>query len=235
MHDLYNITDTFEHAFEQQQTCRNKGLQPGQDQAECLQGFLVPHCVGKAALKHGSSTKAACVTVTLFMCTCVLTCCRPAGPLHAAAASPLLLVQMYTDLRAELDDVQGGFCPGLEAPFGQLNIAFKRLTVPNFLNPDGSVPPSTHPGLPWWDMMRYMWRGVASVRVRGLTAVLANTDNPHVGLRDEKLALTAATLSVAVVAGRIDLTTTKMSTFAHTAAPGAGPGACGVVLLLCSR
>jgi len=35
---------------------------------------------------------------------------------------------MYTDLKAELDEVQGGYCPGMEAPFGQLNIAFKRLT-----------------------------------------------------------------------------------------------------------
>lgn len=131
---------------------------------------------------------------------------------------------MYTDIKAELDDVQGSFCPGLEAPFGQLNLAFKRITVPNFLNPDGTIPPSTHPGLPWWDMMGYMWRGVASVRIRGLTAVLANTQSPHVGLKDEKLALTAATLSVAVAAGKIEVTTTNMSALAHAAAPDAGQG-----------
>src|SRR5689334_8484488 len=94
-----------------------------------------------------------------------------------------VLLQMYTDIKAELDDVQGAFCPGLEAPFGQLNLAFKRITVPNNLNPDGSVPPSTHPGLPWWDMMGYMWRGVANVRLRGLTAILTNTENPHVRAR----------------------------------------------------
>lgn len=134
---------------------------------------------------------------------------------------------MYTDLKAELDDVSGGFCPGLEAPFGQLNAAFKRLTVPNALNADGSVPPSLHPGLPWWDMMRYMWRGVASVRVRGLTAVLANTANPHVGPRDEKLVLTAATLGVSVVAGHIELTSTNMSACAHAQTPVATPGARG--------
>ncbi|WIA10179.1 hypothetical protein OEZ85_010383 [Tetradesmus obliquus] len=133
-------------------------------------------------------------------------------------------MKMYTDVKAELDDVQGGFCPGLEAPFGQLNIAFKRLVTPNNLNPDGSVPPSVHPGLPWWDMTGYMWRGVASVRLRGLTVVLANTESPHVGLRDEKLALTAATLNLGVAAGRIDLTATKLSAFAHMAAPDARSG-----------
>lgn len=148
---------------------------------------------------------------------------------HELAARYILIchdawLQMYTDIKAELEDVQGAFCPGLEAPFGQLNLAFKRITVPNFLNPDGSIPPSTHPGLPWWDMMGYMWRGVASVRIRELTAVLANTQNPHVGVRDEKLALTAATLSIAIAAGKIDVTTTNMSALAHAAVPDAGPG-----------
>jgi len=55
--------------------------------------------------------------------------------------------------------------PGLEAAFGQLNAAFKRLTVPSAIQPDGSLPSPPAPGtpmgvpLPWWDMMRYMWRG----------------------------------------------------------------------------
>jgi hypothetical protein len=131
---------------------------------------------------------------------------------------------MYTDIKAELEDVQGAFCPGLEAPFGQLNIAFKRLVTPNALNPDGTVPPSVHPGLPWWDMMRYMWRGVASVRVRNLTAVLANTLNPHVRPRDERLALTAATLSVSMAAGRIDMTTTSITAHAHALPPDSSLG-----------
>jgi hypothetical protein len=131
---------------------------------------------------------------------------------------------MYTDIKAELEDVQGAFCPGLEAPFGQLNIAFKRLVTPNALNPDGTVPPSVHPGLPWWDMMRYMWRGVASVRVRNLTAVLANTLKPHVRPRDERLALTAATLSVSVAAGRIDMTTTSITAHAHALPPDSSLG-----------
>jgi hypothetical protein len=133
---------------------------------------------------------------------------------------------MYTDLKAELEDVQGAFCPGLEAPFGQLNIAFKRLVTPNALNPDGTVPPSVHPGLPWWDMMRYMWRGVTSVRVRNLTAVLANTLNPHVRPRDERLALTAATLSISLAAGRIDLTTTNITAHAHALPPDGSLGEC---------
>lgn len=144
-------------------------------------------------------------------------------------------LQMYTDLKAELEDVQGAFCPGLEAPFGQLNIAFKRLVTPNALNPDGTVPPSTHPGLPWWDMMRYMWRGVASVRVRNLTAVLANTLNPHVRPRDERLALTAATLSILVAAGKIDMTTTNITAHAHALPPDASLGECwasGTVLFV---
>lgn len=154
--------------------------------------------------------------------------------LHLLPLPALPFHQMYTDVKAELDDVQGGFCPGLEAPFGQLNIAFKRLVTPNNLNPDGSVPPSVHPGLPWWDMTGYMWRGVASVRLRGLTVVLANTESPHVGLRDEKLALTAATLNLGVAAGRIDLTATKLSAFAHMAAPDARSGGQQWQLILAS-
>jgi hypothetical protein len=138
----------------------------------------------------------------------------------------LFWLQMYTDLKAELEDVQGAFCPGLEAPFGQLNIAFKRLVTPNALNPDGTVPPSVHPGLPWWDMMRYMWRGLASIRVRNLTAVLANTLDPHVRPRDERLALTAATLSISLAAGRIDLTTTNITAHAHALPPDSSLGEC---------
>jgi hypothetical protein len=140
---------------------------------------------------------------------------------------------MYTDLRAELDDVSGAFCPGLEAPFGQLNLAFKRLVVPNHLNPDGTVPPSVHPGLPWWDMMRYMWRGVASVKIRRLTAVLANTHNPHVAPRHDRIALTAATFSLGVSAGRIDVTTTNMSAHAHTAPPDASLSECALTWCVC--
>jgi hypothetical protein len=139
---------------------------------------------------------------------------------------------MYTDLRAELDDVSGGFCPGLEAPFGQLNMGFKRLTVPNALHPDGSVPPSRHPGLPWWDMMAYMWRGTAAVKLRGLTLVLANTHGPHVGLRDEKLVLTASTLGLTLAGGgRIDVTATQMGSHAYASAPDARPGAAFQLLL----
>lgn len=63
-------------------------------------------------------------------------------------------IKAYTDLKAEIDDCQGGFCPAMEAAFGQLNVAFKRLVAPNALNPDGTVIANTKPVLPWWDMMR---------------------------------------------------------------------------------
>jgi hypothetical protein len=141
---------------------------------------------------------------------------------------------MYTDVRAELDEVQGGYCPGLEAAFGQLNAAFKRVTVPSSIRPDGSLPPLPAPGekgavvpLPWWDLMRYMWRGTGAVRVRGLTAVMANTADPHVGPEDARLVVTAATLGVSVAAGRIDLTATHLGAVAHSSGPDCGRGALG--------
>jgi hypothetical protein len=135
---------------------------------------------------------------------------------------------MYTDLKAEIEDLQGGFCPGMEAAFGQLNQAFKRLTTPNQLSADGSVPPSTTVPLPWWDMMRYMWRGTAAVRLRNLAVVLANSGQPHVGAQDPRIVLHASTFSVAMVAGRIDITSTDMSTVAFARGPDAGPGGRGV-------
>jgi hypothetical protein len=133
-------------------------------------------------------------------------------------------MQMYTDLKAELDELQGGYCPGMEAAFGQLNQGFKRLTVPNQLAPDGTVPPNTLASLPWWDMMRYMWRGVATVRLRNMTVVLGNTENPHVGTHEQRMALTASTLSLTMSAGRIELTSTNMSTVAYARGPDMGPG-----------
>lgn len=95
---------------------------------------------------------------------------------------------MYTDLRAELDDVQGGYCPGLEAAFGQLNFAFKRLTVPNAIRPDGSLPPpaagggeGAGPSLPWWDMMRYVTLSAHGLPGPGVIAACMHTrpSPPH--------------------------------------------------------
>jgi hypothetical protein len=152
---------------------------------------------------------------------------RPQAPNPQTPKPPTPPPQMYTDLRAELEDVQGGYCPGLEAAFGQLNGAFKRLTPPNSILPDGSAPPPGAGGvpLPWWDVMRYMWRGTAAVRVRGLTAVLATSDDPHASPCDPRLVLTAATLGLGCAAGRIDVTSTHMSAIAHGRAPDQGQGA----------
>lgn len=69
-----------------------------------------------------------------------------------------------------------------------------------------------------------MWRGTAGVRVRGLTAVMATSESPHVGPDDPRIVLTAATLGLGVAAGRIDLTTTHISAVAHAMGPDQGRG-----------
>lgn len=74
-------------------------------------------------------------------------------------------------------------------------------------------------------MLRYQWRGTAAVRVRGLTATLANTAGTRLGPHDQRAVLTAATMSAGMPGGgRIELTTTDLSCMAYGVAPDAGMG-----------
>lgn len=68
--------------------------------------------------------------------------------------------------------------------------------------------------------------------MRNLTAVVANTLNPHVRPRDERLALTAATLSISLAAGRIDMTTTNITAHAHALPPDNNLGECIAALCI---
>ncbi len=88
--------------------------------------------------------------------------------------------KMYTDLKLEMDDVVGNYSSGYEATWTQLAQASKRMVTPSSVAPDGAPVAAGGPSLPWWDMMRYMWRGVAKLTVRGLSATLSKAIAPEV-------------------------------------------------------
>ncbi len=98
--------------------------------------------------------------------------------------------------------------------------------MPNHLSADCTIPTSTAASLPWWDQLRYTWRGVVSVRIRQMSVLLANSQSPRLTSHDPRLVLTAATLNVDVEALKINLTSTAMSAVAYGAAPDSGPSKC---------
>ncbi len=115
----------------------------------------------------------------------------------------------------------------MEAIFGQLNFGFKRLITPNQIGPDCLPAHSTAPTLPWWDQIRYMWRGCAAISIRGVGIVLAHGHNPHICAHETRSALSAASLHVSKAGGRIEIKTADLSVVAYARAPDAGAGARG--------
>lgn len=71
------------------------------------------------------------------------------------------MVKVYTDLQVSVQDVQSWYSVGLEPVVALLSQAGKRLSPSD---PDKTRLPSA--SLPFWDMMRFVWRGQIGLTAR---------------------------------------------------------------------
>lgn len=108
--------------------------------------------------------------------------------------------KLYTDLAVDARALVVCFTPGYEPFFGIMGLAGKRL-VPS--DPDKTAP--RPPPVPWWDDLRYLWRGTAGIKASPLRVTLAAHQLPTVDDTSPRMDIKAAKALVQLVAGEISL------------------------------
>ena len=137
--------------------------------------------------------------------------------------------KLYTDLRMNYDQLRVCFSPGLEPAFVVAGLAGKKLAPKD---PDES---STRLPLPWWDELRYLWRGRAVLEGSNFVFLLGAHHSPKVDVASERLLLTSKYLTITVNEGcyGLDFDDIACTLFrVPTISSGLGGGARLVVPLL---
>jgi hypothetical protein len=98
--------------------------------------------------------------------------------------------KLYTDVQIDADDLRVCFSPGFDPFFALAGMAGKRLSPSD---PDKTA--ARPPPVPWWDDIRYLWRGRAAIESAGLDVTLAAHHLPHVDDTSERMVVTAGTVS----------------------------------------
>ncbi|KAK9812398.1 hypothetical protein WJX73_007715 [Symbiochloris irregularis] len=137
--------------------------------------------------------------------------------------------KIYTDLHGIVEGVSGCYGPGLEPSIWQVSQAGKRMSP---TDPDRSRPKV--PTLPWWDMLRYLWRGHLSLDCRLLGFDLAATLDANADYRSECLHAVLESLQLSLGNGALSIQCVNL---VATAALAAGitkqPAATLHILPLC--
>lgn len=95
--------------------------------------------------------------------------------------------KLYTDCAIDSKRMSVVFGPGYEPALGLMGLAGKKLAPSD---PDRSAP--RPPPIPWWDDLRYMWRGKATIRATPLRVVLAAHQMPVVDETSKRMVIRAA-------------------------------------------
>ena len=111
-------------------------------------------------------------------------------------------MKVFTDVFAQTETSSVFFSPGLEPVLGLMGVTSKRL-VPSDPDSISKKPPP----VPWWDDLRYFWRGMAQISSKALSVVLVPGLSPTYSKVGERLEIDAEDVSVALKAGDISLET----------------------------
>ncbi|KAK9806263.1 hypothetical protein WJX72_007766 [[Myrmecia] bisecta] len=124
------------------------------------------------------------------------------------------LVKVYTDLQVVAEQVSACYGIGMEATIAMLAQAGKRCSP---TDPDTTRPKV--PTLPWWDLMRFVWRGKLDLRARDFEFIMAATPQADVTSTTERLQVNASQLRVHLgYGGQIKLMANGASASAYSAA-----------------
>ena len=111
-------------------------------------------------------------------------------------------MKVFTDVSMQTDTSYVFFSPGLEPVLGLMGVTSKRL-VPS---DPGSISRKPPP-VPWWDDLRYFWRGLAHVNSGDLSLVLLPGLSPVYSKLSERLEVEAKDIEVTLKPGHISLET----------------------------
>jgi hypothetical protein len=111
-------------------------------------------------------------------------------------------VKIFTDVSIQTDSSNVFFSPGLEPVLGLMGVTSKRL-VPSDPDSISKKPPP----VPWWDDLRYFWRGFARVSSGALGLVLLPGLSPMYCKLSERLEVEAKDVEVALKPGNISVET----------------------------
>ena len=95
--------------------------------------------------------------------------------------------KLFTDCVIDAKRMSVVFGPGYEPALGLMGLAGKKLAPSD---PDRSAP--RPPPIPWWDDMRYMWRGKATLRATPIRVILAAHQLPVIDETSERMVIRAA-------------------------------------------
>lgn len=101
--------------------------------------------------------------------------------------------KLYTDLSIEARRLSVVFSPGYEPALAMMGMAGKRLAPSD---PDKTAP--RPPPVPWWDDIRYLWRGRARLYATPLRVVLAKHQLPTVDDSSERMLIRATAADVSI-------------------------------------
>ncbi|GAB4818387.1 hypothetical protein N2152v2_005433 [Parachlorella kessleri] len=108
--------------------------------------------------------------------------------------------KVYTDLTADLDGVTVSYSQGMEPTLMLVGMAGKRLAP---TDPDKSQPRPLP--IPWWDDLRYMWRGVVGVHATDFHFAMGLGLQPNVDETSQRMAVEANEVSGQLLSGDYSL------------------------------
>lgn len=113
--------------------------------------------------------------------------------------------KVYTDILLQSRSSSVYFTPGFEPSLGLMGITSKRL-VPS--DPDNSS--KRAPPVPWWDDLRYFWRGIASVRSNDFNLVLVPGISAAFCTSQERLEVDMEDLHAEIASGKLDVEASRL-------------------------
>ena len=125
------------------------------------------------------------------------------SPIMGAAAP----VKLYSDLQANFKNLVGTFGPGMEPPLSRMSKELRRLSPGFTYEEPGTGEPETW-RMPWYDSLRYKFRGVPKFRAEGFTVYLSTTTREPT---KEKEGLPHICLHMPLMEGRLGEGTIEMT------------------------
>ena len=111
-------------------------------------------------------------------------------------------MKFFTDVSMQMGSSSVFFSPALEPSLGLMGITTKRL-IPS--DPDFSQ--KKPPPVPWWDDLRYFWRGKASIQTKNLEIVLMPGISPILVHSKERLEIHGEGVKTEITPGNLAIKT----------------------------
>ncbi len=113
--------------------------------------------------------------------------------------------KIFSDVSLQAERSQVFFSPGFEPALGLMGVTSKRL-VPS--DPDCAA--KRPPSVPWWDDIRYFWRGNASVWSNSLQVTLLPGASPALSATKERLEIDATSVEIKIRPCALTMNTENM-------------------------